>query len=89
MSDLPIERCSTCQAEIIWANHERTLKPMPVNAGLAPPGEGSLLVFVTGAGAVTYSVISVAKRFGRRLRISHYATCPNAPQHRSRGKVAA
>lgn len=89
MSEFLIEKCSTCQADIIWAIHERTLKPAPINAEPEPPGKGDLLLFASVAGKATYSMIAVAKRFGRRLRTSHYATCPQAGQHRRRGRVAA
>jgi len=85
--EFPVEKCSTCQANIIWATHEASLKPAPLDAD--PDPNGTFALRMTD-GNVTYRTVPMAKRFGRRdLRLNHYAKCPQAGQHRNRGRVAA
>lgn len=72
-------RCRSCGAAIIWA---KTCggKRMPVDA--APSADGNL-VLIESAQFTEVSVVSEVSPFpGRDRHKSHFATCPNAPQHR-------
>lgn len=68
-------RCRSCNAEIIWAV-TATGKRMPVDA--APSANGNIHLEGTTAIVLDEPVDGA--------RTSHFATCPNADQHRKRGK---
>lgn len=83
--------CSSCGAPIVWC---RTLtgKRMPVDVE-ADPVKGNVLITEavhgreSGLMAITLSALNqdardAAKKHGVVLRTSHFATCPNADQHR-------
>jgi hypothetical protein len=67
--------CSSCGAEIEWVKTE-----YGKNQPLDP--EPSLLGNVEVRDDVAYYVRD-AEREGRMLRISHFASCPNAKRHRA------
>ena len=82
--------CRSCNALIIWAVTEQG-KRMPVNAGCVPLGNVGL--FFRGPGqaptAKVYSATEAAQAMASGLKLeglprytSHFATCPNAGQHR-------
>ncbi|MEV7264663.1 hypothetical protein AB0N38_14035 [Micromonospora aurantiaca] len=76
-----LDDCRSCSAGIAWATHERTLNPMPVD--VEPSPDGNLALTLTGHGTLTCRVVNPAKAFGRTdLHKSHFASCPNADQHR-------
>lgn len=83
---LPITRCRTCGARIIWAVSGSTHRPMPLNA--KPSAEGNLRLRTDlGPGmAPIVEVVSGAEREALRTRgeafVSHYATCPQASKWR-------
>lgn len=78
-----VEQCQSCGADIVWALHERTLKPSVVDA--APSAAGSLVLVARSSGPPLYRVLAPVQRFGRRdLRQSHFETCPQAPSWRRR-----
>lgn len=79
-----VEQCSTCAAPIIWAVTERA-RPMPIDA--QPTKGGNVLLRPRGSDMQPLAVLlPVAKQFGHtNLRTSHFATCPQANQHRRRG----
>jgi hypothetical protein len=81
----PTEPCGTCGRPIIRAVHERTLGPSVIDAEPTPDGNIAL-----GPGAPpTYRVLKVADRFGRTdLRVTHFATCPQAGTWRRRRRTA-
>jgi hypothetical protein len=86
MAEFQTARCD-CDALIIWAIHERTHKRHPVDAEPTPAGD--LALTKQHNETVTYRVLKPEARFGRKdLRTSHFATCPNADQHRTRGRAA-
>lgn len=75
--------CRSCGAAILWARTERD-KPIPLDAEPDPAGR---IVFVSGD---TVRVLrkdeeppshALVPRKGQRYT-SHFATCPNAEQHR-------
>ncbi len=86
-SPFPVERCSTCNAPIIWAVTERA-RDMPVD--VEPVADGNISLQDRGQGMAPLArVLSVAKRFGRTgLRQSHFASCKDAAQHRRRPSTA-
>ena len=84
MAEFTIERCRSCNAEIIWATSASTLKAMPIDAEPTQNGNIQLRVPVTG-GAPTAYVLNTAAQFGKTdLRTSHFATCEHAAQWRKR-----
>ena len=86
-----MSRCRSCGKEIRWVE-TFSGKKMPVDAEKIYfyAGDGKEL-FVTDGGAVIHgtrtpgNVQDVGSRAGY---ISHFATCPNADQHRKRGDKA-
>ncbi|MBM0256374.1 hypothetical protein [Micromonospora sp. 4G55] len=76
-----LDDCRSCKARFVWATHQRTLRPMPVD--VAPSADGNLALAVTAAGAVTCRVVKPELAYGRQdLHKSHFATCPDADRHR-------
>lgn len=83
----PADRCRTCDAPIIWATSESTLKAMPVDAEPSPAGSVQL---IPREGRTPLArVIPARDRFAKTLHTSHFATCPQASQHRKRGRGQA
>lgn len=88
MTALPPDRCRSCQAGIEWARIEPSGKAMPVdwktyapdderaNVAVRRDGHGSLHARVLGKGE---DILRSEQR-----TTSHFATCPNADQHRKR-----
>lgn len=70
-------RCSSCQAPIVWAITDSGRR-MPVDA--QPHEDGTVVL--------TYETSFVAARvdptYTGPKHLSHFATCPNAGQHRRR-----
>lgn len=77
-----VETCRSCNQPVVFARHERTHKPAPINA--APSADGDILIFAAGDGGLPlYRLLPPAKRFGRTdLRVSHFANCPKASRWR-------
>lgn len=86
--------CASCKAPIIWAVTERNGKPMPVDSD--PLEGGNILLSHCGLGEPPVALVQgpleiegLRVQHDRspdlgplRLFISHFATCPNADQHR-------
>ncbi len=84
MAEFVRDKCGSCQAEIIWAVTTRG-KDMPVNADPAPGGNVAL-DYRPGQDPLA-RVLTTTQQFGRNnLRLSHFATCPQAPRWRKRGR---
>lgn len=78
-----LDECGTCKATFVWATHQTTLRPMPVD--VEPSADGNLALAVAGAGTLTCRVVKPELAYGRRdLHKSHFATCPDAPKWRRR-----
>lgn len=82
--------CRSCDALILWAKWERSGKRMPVDAGPnmadAEDGGGDLVLTLRGGefGELIVEKFHAPKHGPKRNRYtSHFATCPNAKQHRS------
>lgn len=76
-------RCSKCKKEILWLKAQPTEKnpepkPNPIEA--EPHINGNLVIHreLELYRFATPSEIETAKRDGKNLYISHYATCPFA-----------
>lgn len=67
--------CRSCEAPITWAVTEGG-KRMPLDD---VPSERGNIVYVNG---VTRAANAVDRDLKRPLYTSHFATCPNAKQHR-------
>lgn len=85
-----MERCRSCKAPVTWAlstsGAAMPLDTEPSPAGnvlVVPCGEFGIsrLAVVLSKGALDRATVQ-----GAVLRTSHFATCPDAPQHRKRGR---
>jgi hypothetical protein len=77
--DYPRAECDSCQASVIWTITTNAVA-MPVDY---EPSDGANIALEWRAGKVMSRVVKTALAFGRTdLRTSHFATCPNAAQHR-------
>lgn len=81
-------RCKSCGASVVWVETEATAKKpprmMPIDAdsdGEPLNAENGNLVF-TGQRSVKGNRIVRYVAAGKGNRLSHFATCPNADQHR-------
>jgi hypothetical protein len=70
------ETCRSCGAPITWA---RTTSGKPIPLDPEPVDRGNLEV----EDGVARPVLIEA---GKLRYVTHFATCPNAPQHRNRGR---
>ena len=82
---LTVSSCRTCRAEIVWAQTENGQR-IPLDAapydGDSPRG---LFVFRRHLNSV-YVVAATPDAFaGEQLYRSHFATCPDAADHRRSG----
>lgn len=74
--------CRSCRAPIVWAETAGG-KRMPVDAEPAPLGNIALTELDDGrvhASVVAEGAVLLTEQ---PLHLSHFATCPNADQHRS------
>jgi hypothetical protein len=71
--------CKSCDADIIWATSARSGKPMPFDATPVTHDRG---VFAIVKGAASKYTPEDAKLHRDRYTC-HFATCPNADQHRN------
>jgi hypothetical protein len=78
-----VSRCRSCQAEIVWAVTENG-KRVPLDAVPAERPSG-LFKLVPRVSDPTPLAVSVS---GERVYLSHFATCPNAEQHRRKAAAA-
>jgi len=78
------DRCSSCNALVVFAQNPKTLITMPIDAN--PVAGGNIRLTERVGGLPLAEVVSRTLAFGRTdLRLSHFATCPNAAAHRKRG----
>ena len=87
---VPVHACSSCKAEILWAT---TTRDKALCLDLEPNEAGTFAVKLRPAegGAVKvlclYRPIGGPLEAGEKRRTSHWATCPNAEQHRRKADV--
>jgi hypothetical protein len=75
-----LAQCGSCNGAVIWASTSNG-KSMPVDA--VPVEDGNVEVLRAG-GRVVATIHGQAPMIPVPLRKSHFATCPNADQHRKR-----
>ena len=74
--------CRSCGAPIVWAKTSRGLS-MPLDA--APVVDGNVAIR-DGVAVVVDPGGLFDERPGEVRYVAHFATCPQAAQHRSRGR---
>ena len=75
-----IVQCNSCRAEIIWIKTPAG-KNMPVDATASDSGTVEIVNYPDARIHNKYDA-EVARIAGKKLYTSHFATCPNARQHR-------
>lgn len=79
--------CRSCGALILWVVMASTNRRMPLDAEPHTDGTIELQDDVT-AGVLKGDVLAEARAAGVPLYRSHFASCPNAAQHRKPKGVA-
>lgn len=80
-------QCKSCDATIFWAR-TRNGRNLPVDA--EPVADGNLRVTFGKYGPPTAAIVDARQVDARQIGlfdkryVSHFATCPNADQHRRR-----
>src|SRR5262245_36420103 len=80
---LATQKCRTCRAPVIWAEHYRTGRRMIFDA--EPTEDGTWLIrageasFADGLVAYPVSTVSIEEAAAGKYRCPHFATCPDAP----------
>lgn len=83
-------RCGSCKADIVWAITVATGKRIPLDA--QPSEDGNVAVHRDQVnGELIARVLKDGEQTGpwEHRGVSHFATCPNADQHRKRKKTEA
>jgi hypothetical protein len=70
LNDEPLKNCRSCAARIIWVRTDENDKPMPLDAK-------PIIVFEATSSRRSGSVVVRT----RKVRQSHFATCPDAAKH--------
>ena len=70
--------CRSCDAAIEWVTWADSGKAIPLDRGPAPSGN---LAAVAGK---VHRYTAEDERLGRERRVSHFATCPDAPRWKKR-----
>lgn len=83
------ENCRSCGAEIDWAVKEPTVEnprivSNPINHDSADDPKGNLAVWRANGGILRFRNLHKGESPapGEHRAISHFATCPNAGEHR-------
>jgi hypothetical protein len=74
------DKCRSCGAAIIWEPSTASGKLMPLDA--EPHPDGNIVLIPAGAMVLSKETAETGKRIGSRRYRSHFATCPDAAQHR-------
>lgn len=79
--------CRSCGAEILWITMEDSGKKMPIDV-VPDDANGTVVILGGTKGRVcTRSELVHYAACGRRFYRSHFATCPNAREHRKAAVV--
>lgn len=73
--------CRSCNAPILWVETIQG-KRMPLDA--EPHEDGNVALMPAGAMVLTKELVEQGKKIGSKRYRSHFATCPNAGQHRKK-----
>lgn len=78
-----MQKCRSCDAEIIWVKLEPTKNSSPINA--RPSTQGNIQLTKLGIAKVLAPKDAAGKKLdGEQLYLSHFATCPQAAEHRAK-----
>ena len=84
--EIPVHRCSSCGAEILWATTPAG-KSMCLDVEPSPEGTWTTRLRAKEGGGVrilcVYRKAGEPVNPGEKRRTSHWSTCPNADKHRS------
>ena len=84
--EIPVHRCSSCGAEILWATTEKS-KAMCLDVEPSEAGTWITRLRAKEGGGVRilcfYKAMGEPVNPGEKRRTSHWSTCPNAKQHRN------
>lgn len=80
-----MSECRSCGAEIEWVVVSKSGKNMPID--VIPTDTGNIAKLPTTDAATGNKLVEYVMQGGmlgdhRELYVSHFATCPNADQHR-------
>lgn len=70
-------RSPRCAARVMWVLMAPGMKPVPLDPDPDPFGSIMLTGTIADNGLPVAQTVSVAARFGRRLRQRHRASCPD------------
>lgn len=74
--------CKSCGAPVRWA---KTIKGRPIPLDPIPAPNGNVIISEEGTALVYAGPAGIAARYQDEPRyLSHFATCPNADEHRNR-----
>lgn len=78
--------CKSCRSPILWATVLPSRKAMPVDPD-PDPDDGNVLLERSGSRTIATVLgpieAALARQLDTPLHTSHFATCPNADQHRA------
>lgn len=77
-------QCRSCGASIEWARSATSGRPVPLDPD--PAERGNVVVERDSAGELWATTVA-GDQAGPGLRVSHFATCPQAHQHRRRARA--
>ena len=73
--------CRSCGAEILWA---KTIKGHSIPLDAQPAAKGNVVIAENGTALVYRDPAAIATRYVDEPHfVSHFATCPNADEHRA------
>ena len=78
-----VGQCRSCKATIEWARWFNSGKPVPLEPFEDVRGNIEVL-FLDEGGTPLVRLVPVSEREGKLLRLTHFAVCPYASQHRRR-----
>lgn len=80
-----MSQCRSCGAEVLWVKVVPMGRLMPVDAEPKEAGNMRMLGERNAVAKVLNKVdLQDARNASEKLYASHFATCPNAKQHRSK-----
>lgn len=74
--------CRSCGAAIEWRKTTNTGRPAPFDA--EPSENGNVRFHMGTATILNRADAEEARALGENLHVSHFATCPNAGEHRKK-----
>lgn len=74
-------KCRSCGAAILWA---KTLSGKAIPLDAEPHPDGNIALVPAGAMVLTKELVEQGKKIGSKRYRSHFASCPNAGQHRKK-----